>query len=169
MSDKDNEEIELEKKIKRMNYRANKKKYLFYPESEFIDSWNAIISITIIVIAIIQPYRIAFSEFDLGFWLWFNRIIDLLFFFDILIIFNSALYDHEFNIIDDRKVIAKLYSSSWFIIDVVSIIPFDFFMVASNDIGNLAKIIRIGRLYKLLKLSRLLKIFKIIKIRGKLL
>ena len=54
-----------------------------------------------------------------------NTTIDLLFVFDIIIIFNSAFYNEFNEILDDRKVIAKNYLTGWFTIDVVAIIPFD--------------------------------------------
>lgn len=37
----------------------------------------------------------------------------------------SAYQDNDFNIVTDHKVIIKKYLLSWFIIDVLSIIPID--------------------------------------------
>jgi hypothetical protein len=49
---------------------------------------------------------------------------DLLFFIDILVIFNSAFFNEEFVVISDRKIIAVTYLKSWFSIDIISSIPF---------------------------------------------
>ena len=89
-----------------------------------------VISVTILLISLFLPYRISLEtqEIDTGFWLWANRIVDFIFFIDILITFNSAQYDFEFNIIEERKEIAKIYLQSWFFIDLLSIIPFEIFM-----------------------------------------
>lgn len=106
---------------------------------------------------------------DSGFWLWVNRSIDIIFFIDMLVTFNSAVFDKYFNIIEDRKQIAKRYLKSWFFVDLVSIIPFEIFLGNINDMNSMIKIVRIGRLYKLMKLSKLLKLFKIIQMRSKLL
>lgn len=52
-------------------------------------------------------------------------IIDLLFAIDILVIFNSAYYTEEMDIVEDRRTIICNYLKGWFIIDFLSIIPFD--------------------------------------------
>lgn len=36
-------------------------------------------------------------------------IIDALFLLDMIMIFNTAFYDEQFKIIDDRKIIAIIY------------------------------------------------------------
>ena len=98
-------------KLERMYHRENKKKYLIYPENELVDIWNMVLVVVILVIAILSPYRIALTGFevDKGFWLYANAVIDFLFFIDIIITFNTALYDEKFDIIEDRKEIAKRY------------------------------------------------------------
>ena len=53
-------------------------------------------------------------------------MIDLLFFLDIIVIFNTAFYAEDFKVIDDRKTISIDYIRSWLFIDVISIIPFDY-------------------------------------------
>ena len=53
-----------------------------------------------------------------------NAIVDLLFLVDMIIIFNSAIMDDQYNIIEDRSEIAKNYLSLWFWIDLVAILPF---------------------------------------------
>jgi len=55
----------------------------------------------------------------------FNYAIDVLFLVDILINFNTAYTSDAFDIVDDRKQIAKEYLQGWFTIDVLAIIPFD--------------------------------------------
>jgi hypothetical protein len=70
--------------------------------------------------------RIAFGEAqDPIEWIIINYTIDSLFLLDIFIIFNSAYYDNEFIIVDDRKEITNSYLKGWFSIDTFAIIPFD--------------------------------------------
>jgi len=52
-------------------------------------------------------------------------MIDILFLFDILVNFISAIEDENFQIVDDRSICFKEYMKGWFIIDVVAIMPFD--------------------------------------------
>jgi potassium voltage-gated channel Eag-related subfamily H protein 8 len=44
---------------------------------------------------------------------------------DTILIFNTAFYNDEWDLIDNRKEISLTYIKSWFIIDLLAIIPFD--------------------------------------------
>ena len=89
-----------------------------------------------------------------------------MFFCDILIIFNTAYFDENFKVVDDRKVIAYKYLTGWFFIDLMSILPFDLILNAT-DLNSLVRFARIGRLYKLVRLTRLLKVLRFMKDRNK--
>lgn len=89
-------------------------------------------------------------------------IIDLIFAIDMLVTFNTAVYNNHNDIVEDRKTIAKWYLKGWFIIDLIAIIPFDR-ILASSDFNSMARIARIGRLYKLAKLFKLFRVFKLMK------
>ena len=64
----------------------------------------------------------------------------------------------------EHRLIAKNYLTGWFIIDFVSILPFDTLgmVMESEDISQL-KIFRIVRLARLLKLLRVLRSSRIFK------
>ena len=81
---------------------------------------------------------------------------------DIIAIFNTATYDDDFSIIEDRCMIAKSYLSSWFWIDLVSIIPFEL-IVPKGESANLIRLSRMGRIYKILKLLKLIRLMKLSK------
>ena len=51
--------------------------------------------------------------------------IDILFALDILIIFNTAFYNDDVDLVENRKDIAQSYIKGWFWIDLISIIPFN--------------------------------------------
>ena len=57
-------------------------------------------------------------------------MIDFMFLVDIIIIFNTGIYDDYLRIIESRKLIAKKYLKGWFTIDLVAIVPFDLMMAA---------------------------------------
>ena len=103
-------------------------------------------------------------------WTIINAIIDLLFLIDIFVIFNTAIYDQYFQIIEDRKQIAIIYLKGWFAIDVLAILPFDLILNAGglkNGSNAMVRFARIGRLYRLVKLTRLLRVIKIMKDKNK--
>ena len=54
-----------------------------------------------------------------------NYIIDILFAVDMIVIFNSAYYDEDLMLVEDRCQISYNYLTSWFLIDLICIIPFD--------------------------------------------
>ena len=58
-------------------------------------------------------------------WTNINWVVDGLFLLDIILIFNTAILNEEYQIIEDRCAIAKDYLSFWFWIDIIAIIPFD--------------------------------------------
>lgn len=124
----------------------------------------------LILTCIITPLRLAMvpnAEDETLFWKIVLYFIDFCFFVDILIIFNTAIYDQYFCFIEDRKAIAKEYIKGWFFIDLVAILPFDLILSASGFNG-LFRIARITRLYKLVKLTRLLRVIKLLKNQAKM-
>lgn len=55
-----------------------------------------------------------------------NTCVDILFFIDIIFAFNTAYYDEDFKIIDNRKRIASSYLKGWFVVDFIAIVPFEY-------------------------------------------
>lgn len=152
--------------MKRMTYRSNKMKFLIYPEMKVKEAWDCIITLTLLTTCLVTPLHIAFNPDSLSSTV-FNTIFDTLFLIDILIIFNSAFYTPEMELVEDRPRIAKNYITGWFMIDIVAIIPFDLILNAS-EYNFFARVARFGRLYKLVKLTRLLKVLQLMRERDKL-
>lgn len=119
---------------------------------------------------IITPYRIAFGEIEDPLqWKIINSIIDSLFFIDIVLIFNTAIYDFEFRIVECRKQIARTYIFGWFLIDLMAIIPFELLIHNQSSYNDFARFVRFGRMYKLIRMTKMLRILKIVKERSKFL
>jgi len=115
-------------KIERMTKLDNREQdqFLIYPESSKKAGWDLFMTFVLLVTCFKSPYDIAFSNENSP--LVDNIIdwtIDCLFLLDILIIFNTAFYDDDIQLIDDRKEIAFTYLRSWFFIDFLACIPFD--------------------------------------------
>ena len=106
----------------------------------------------------------------------FNYSIDIFFALDILMNFNTATVDEHFNITDDRLEIALNYFKGWFLIDFLSIIPFELMtaIVEEDDgpnsakINQIVRITRVSKLYKLAKVVKLLRLFKWVKRRREI-
>jgi potassium voltage-gated channel Eag-related subfamily H protein 7 len=112
------------------------------------------------------PYRLAFNPnhddmHNVTFY-----IIDAFFFIDILLNFVTTIPDKD-NMVDisDKKTIAKIYLKSWFIIDFLSIVPFDdIFAVLYVNLGESNMLIRMTKIPKIYKIIRLLRLVKLIKV-----
>lgn len=147
---------------------SEKKKLLFYPSSKFKQVWTCLLTIVMIYVATITPYRIAFTE-DVFFdgWTIFEYCLDGLFCTDIVINFFSCYQLTDGRIVDNRWSIAFRYLRTWFLIDLVSSVPFNVIDVAmENDGGKggyntkLTKLARLPRLYKLFRITRVLTALK---------
>ena len=93
-------------------------------------------------------------------WIVTNYVVDFLFFIDIFIIFNTAVYDDDFQIILDRAVISKQYFFGWFVLDVIAILPFEL-MVNNGSSAGLVRLARIGRINKIFKLMKLIRLMRL--------
>ena len=111
---------------------------------------------------IVTPVRISFYSRENGLkWLVIDTVVDFFFLIDMCVIFNTAYYDLDFNIIENRKTIAKEYLRTWFMIDFIAVIPVEFIFGTSN-FNEFVRIARTSRLYKLIKLVKLLRMMKVV-------
>ena len=144
-----------------------KSKYVF-PQANLLKiSWDFFILLELIFISITVPYRICFLDNDSKNWKAFYTWIDVCFGIDILLTFNTSYSETDAMLeIYSRKKIAINYLKGWFIIDLVSIIPFDFLFQGKTNVTAVAKFARIGRLYKLIRMTRLAKLLKLLKSKN---
>ena len=145
---------------------------MIYPEDHYKEIWDLAITLVLLFTCIYTPIEIAFdfdnAESRTVFQFIIKYLIDSFFLLDIIIIFNSAYYNEDSDIIEDRKSIIINYITGWFLIDLLAIIPFDM-LLNSTSFNELFRVARFGRLYKLIKLTRLIRVLKIMKEKSKLL
>ena len=117
----------------------------------------------------ILPLRIAF-ELDHKSMVVIDYVIDSLFGLDILLNFNTT-YDatpdsDTDNIMEvSRYNIAKRYLTSWFLIDVVSTVPFDDITVNSMSSVSDKKSLIFIRTVRILRMVKLLKLFRVLRLK----
>ena len=104
-------------------------KYLFdRRSSKWMPIWDFVMIMALLYAATLTPYEVTFiMEGPCITPLWIvNRFVDCLFMADIFICFNLIEYDSARGIwLYSRRKIAWRYLKSWFVIDLVSILPFD--------------------------------------------
>ena len=135
--------------------------------------WDLITGLALIYTAIVTPWEVAFvepSKSALDPMFIFNRCIDMIFVFDMILQFNliyqvSSTTGLGARWEDDPRRIAKHYCSTWFFLDFISILPFDVLSIepiANDELAKL-KIFRLFRLMRLIKLVRLVRASRMFK------
>lgn len=123
--------------------------------------WDYFILLCVIFVSLVLPYRFAFDFKEHKVYHLIGYLIDFSFLIDISLTFISADFDEEeFRDIEDHKEIAVRYLKGWFIIDLISIVPFDLILHTNQ---NILKSLRISRLIKLYRLLRLLRVSRLLK------
>ena len=135
------------------------------PKSYLFKFWSMIMLSTLLYTLTIVPYLVCFEDTLSPFLDYFNLCIDLLFCTDILINLCLAYTDNEGVFITDIGTISKHYLKTWFFIDLISSIPFQFIeqQYMKTNYNKLFRLLRLPRLYKLIKVVRMNRIARIFK------
>jgi hypothetical protein len=95
--------------------------------------WDLFIMIILVFISIVVPFRLAFIEEDSQGWVILHLTIDVFFFFDILFTFFTSVTFRATSLdCTNHRIIAWGYLRSWFLVDVVSIMPIDYILTGLN-------------------------------------
>eukprot|EP00927_Polykrikos_kofoidii_P082425 TRINITY_DN819_c0_g1_i2.p1 TRINITY_DN819_c0_g1~~TRINITY_DN819_c0_g1_i2.p1 ORF type:complete len:984 (-),score=141.01 TRINITY_DN819_c0_g1_i2:91-3042(-) len=148
------------------------KTFLIDPDTDYMKSWDVIVMVCLIFTGIVTPYEIAFIEQTESTLKSINRIVDMIFIKDLCMQFVLKVKKttRQGSIwIKDRRMIAHLYMRTWFIIDLLSVIPYEdlsVYLVQSGVGGSVMEklsVVRLLRVCRLCKLGRILKASKIAK------
>ncbi len=94
--------------------------------------------------------------------------MDILFFLDVILTFNTAILDDSnWTIEDNYKTIAITYLKSWFVVDLLSCFPFGLLNHGDSNGANTSRIQAVAKAYKFVKLIKLTRIMKIMKDKNK--
>ena len=144
--------------------------YIIHPKNKGKLIWDGLVGWLIVYSIMVVPMELAFFTFEkegrrIGL-LPFDLCIDFMFFFDILLTFNTAYYsDPDDAYIAIRSRIISKYVQSWFIVDLISCIPFNTLaeLATTSNNSNL-RTLRLIRIIRLLRLVKLIKIVNFVKI-----
>ncbi|CAD8045164.1 unnamed protein product [Paramecium primaurelia] len=124
------------------------------PNHPFRLVWDIICMLFIVIQMMIIPLNLSFEIDDKGLSL-FMEIMDDFFLVDILIQFNCAIYI-DGKLILKRSTIICNYLKFWFWLDLISSLPYDYFVEGGN-----VQMIRMLRFFKFLKVIKMIKAFKL--------
>jgi len=142
--------------------------FVILPQSSFRRYWDMISLVLLTYTAFFTPFQIAFlgdsQRFDnIPEWaatFAVDRTVDLVFIIDLFLNFRSAWVTEEGFVVFDAQQAASQYFRSWFMIDFLSILPYDALNLLPSMSGDSAASLRFP---KLLRLLRLMKIAKVVK------
>ena len=142
--------------------------YIILPTSRVRMVWNLIVFFLLMYTATLVPYRTIFIENEeTSFLFYFDMIVDLLYFIDLILNFLMAYEDADKKLEVRLKKIASNYLQSWFFLDFLSCIPFQYLKVEDGNseggFGDLGKILKLPRMYKMIKILRLFKLVRLMK------
>ena len=137
-------------------------------DAAFLRSWDLLTAVSLVFVAIVTPFELGFMETDVesvnGLVLFsVNRLVDLVFFVDIVMQMNTSCVDGAGRVVFSRVKILREYAKGWLWIDLVSIFPFELTLVILTGFKNpdpeqqRLKAVRFLRLLRLLKLLRILR------------
>ncbi|UYV74710.1 KCNH5, partial [Cordylochernes scorpioides] len=97
--------------------------------------WDWVILCLTFYTAIMVPYNVAFknkTSEDVSL-LVLDSIVDVIFFIDIVLNFHTTFVGPGGEVVSDPKIIRMNYLKSWFVIDLLSCLPYDVFNAFDHD------------------------------------
>lgn len=149
------------------------------PKSVFMQRWDNFIMVLLLFVAFVTPFEVAFLPTKPDGLFAINRIVDAGFIIDMCFQFFLPYFDSsELVYVWNRDLIALNYCMGWFPIDVVSVLPYDFFggdpflhielpEVDDEASGSLRtlRLVRLLRLIKLVRVAKSARIFTVLQTR----
>ncbi|XP_068199431.1 potassium voltage-gated channel subfamily H member 5-like [Antennarius striatus] len=92
----------------------------------FKTTWDWVILILTFYTAIMVPYNVSFKTRQNNLtWLVLDSVVDVIFLIDIVLNFHTTFVGPAGEVISDAKLIRMNYLKTWFVIDLLSCLPYD--------------------------------------------
>ncbi|CAH8461120.1 unnamed protein product [Schistosoma turkestanicum] len=125
----------------------------------FKTAWDWIIFLLTGYTCIIIPYSVAFGHDTLSeesIYFAVEHIVDTIFFIDIVLNFHTTFVGPSGAVISDPVLIRLNYLKGWFVVDLISSLPFGILAIFSDHttLVNLSSILKLARLLRLCRVLR---------------
>ena len=138
------------------------------PRHVFVQMWDLNTLFLLVFTCLVTPYEIAFLDEVNGTGVevlfYVNQLINIVFVVDMVLVFFLPLEGPNGSWITAKPALALSYFKRMFIIDAISVIPFDVIAASQENksLGDL-KVFRIFKLFRLLKMLRIFRGLRIVK------
>uniref|UniRef100_A0A3P8XP34 Potassium voltage-gated channel, subfamily H (eag-related), member 5b n=1 Tax=Esox lucius TaxID=8010 RepID=A0A3P8XP34_ESOLU len=121
----------------------------------FKTTWDWVILILTFYTAIMVPYNVSFKtkQNNLA-WLVLDSVVDVIFLVDIVLNFHTTFVGPGGEVISDPKLIRMNYTKTWFVIDLLSCLPYDIINAFENVNEGLSSLFSSLKVVRLLRLGR---------------
>ncbi|KAK1806123.1 hypothetical protein P4O66_012832, partial [Electrophorus voltai] len=121
----------------------------------FKTTWDWVILILTFYTAIMVPYNVSFKTKQNNVaWLVVDSIVDVIFLVDIVLNFHTTFVGPAGEVISDPKLIRMNYVKTWFIIDLLSCLPYDVINAFENVDEGISSLFSSLKVVRLLRLGR---------------
>ncbi|KAI4804315.1 hypothetical protein KUCAC02_025946, partial [Chaenocephalus aceratus] len=111
----------------------------------FKTTWDWVILILTFYTAIMVPYNVSFKTKQNNIvWLVLDSVVDVIFLVDIVLNFHTTFVGPGGEVISDPKLIRMNYLKTWFVIDLLSCLPYDI-INAFENVDEVVRLLRLGR------------------------
>ena len=143
--------------------------FVLHPQSGFRKVWNFVVVGLLIYTALVMPFRLAFSDSDDIGWFCTERVVDSLFFIDVMLTCITGVEVDDGSTLMNPAAIFFKYARSWLLLDLFACVPFSMIdegnsTAPTEGYNGLIRLVRLPRLYRLLRIARLYRLV----IKGKL-
>uniref|UniRef100_A0A087XL90 Potassium voltage-gated channel, subfamily H (eag-related), member 5a n=1 Tax=Poecilia formosa TaxID=48698 RepID=A0A087XL90_POEFO len=121
----------------------------------FKTTWDWVILILTFYTAIMVPYNVSFrTKHNNLAWLVVDSVVDVIFLIDIVLNFHTTFVGPAGEVISDAKLIRMNYLKTWFVIDLLSCLPYDIINAFENVEEGLSSLFSSLKVIRLLRLGR---------------
>ena len=159
------EEKRETRKMKKARKRYKKSMLVMSPQKPTLQRWEAVMMMLLCYTALVTPLEVGFFTPKFNGLFYVNIFVTTCFFIDLVLnFFTAVIHPRTGHLVYNQAYITKRYLKTWFIVDLLSCIPFDalYLGVGSSAFSQLG-VLRTLRLLRLVKLARVLRVNRIYK------
>jgi hypothetical protein len=136
---------------------ADVQEFVINPRSTGYRIWESLSTLLCYLTCLLVPFQASFDSKSTVLWI-ATYIFDVLFLVDVVLRFFLAYY-HKASLITNRTLIQSQYLKGRFALDLLSILPLDFFVFARSSHHVWYQILSYLRLNRMLRFHRIMKFF----------